>query len=335
MNGTRRVRLLPLLLCLSALACMSEVDDDAEAENDIEEVAEVSQSISNGWVSYAPGVLRMDQPANNNKGWRMRCSAFFIAPNMIATAGHCVHTLPSAGASGTRDGMMWREVRLRFVYKPSSSEVMCINEPCRNSDNSPRFTTVRAWWVNGYGGNSGGHDFAVITRVQGYDFPTRPAAWGGTAPRALSDGDDDFYRLLDGRTSGNTPLGIRGYGAYGDSNGTDLKPRYGWLYLDWWGPIHVVSDAGRESRICAGDSGGPLYYAPNVWSRGYVIGVASGGDSYDGYCFESGDKMRWARVESKRWMMNSIMGWANRPGRTSCVRTPANLPGDGGFYRCW
>ncbi|MCA9619982.1 MAG: trypsin-like serine protease [Myxococcales bacterium] len=308
--------------------------EDVDEPDDGEDVGEAAQPIAEGWVSYAPGLLRMDVPKDSG-GYEKECSAFFIAPNMIATAAHCVYDQPANGASGVRDGMMWREIRARLVYKPSSSEVMCINEPCRGPQGETRFTTVRAWWINGYSIPSGAaYDVAVLTRVQGLDFPTRPADWGGAAPRSLSDGEDDFFRLLDGRTSGSTPLGVRGYGRFSDT-GSDNEPRYGWLYLDWWGPSHVVSDAGRESRICKGDSGGPLFYQENVWSRGYVIGITSGMSGNEGPCPEAGDKMRWARAESKRWMYEAIMDWANRPGRTHCTRYPADLPGDGGYYRCW
>lgn len=316
------------------LACGGPVSEFDDLETS--EFATATSSISNGFVSYSPGLVRIDRDKNRNGVVDSRCSGFFIAPNMIATSAHCVDDITLPGIGGTRDGMRWGHVRVRIVYKPASNESMCINEPCRNANGTQRFTTVRAWWDAGYSGDGDtASDMAVLTRVQGLDFPTRPSDMGGAAPRALSDARRDFYRILDGRTSLGTVLNVYGYGRYTDTQ-VDMLPRWGQLYADWWGGYHVVSDAGRDARGCAGDSGGPLSYRHGVFDPPYAIGAFSNTDSRNGACPERGDKMRWTRLDPKRWMFNAIMDWADISGRPFCRRySKSNFVGDGGYYRCW
>ena len=316
-------------IALLSTGCAMEMGETEE------EVSSTVAAINNGAVHYSRALLRIDRPSSNPAGFQQQCSAFLIAPNMIATAAHCVDGLTSAGASGNRDGMRWRHVQVRLVYKPTSTEVMCINESCRNADNSPRFTTVRAWWDSSYSGTGTGSDFAIITRIQGLDFPTRSADWGGATPSALSSSQGDFLRILDGRAPGSTELNIHGYGAFNDTQG-DSSPRIGWLTLDWWGSKHVFSTAGRDSRVCSGDSGGPLTYRDGVFGSTYAIGSFSNTDSRVGDCPESGDRMRWTRLDPKRSKIHVVMDWANRPGSPFCRRwARSSLPGDGGYYRCW
>jgi hypothetical protein len=318
------------VLCLSSFLALGGCAYQTESEPDsIEEVGSTSSEIYNAigdTAMYSRGLLRLDLTPSGG------CSAFLIGPNVIATAAHCVDDRVAPSPRGTWNGWNWGYVTLRMVYKPTQGELMCLNETCRDANGNRKNTTVLAWWHAGYSGEGDtGDDIAILTRVQGHDFPTRAADVDDPAPRALDGGD--FLRLLASAVSTSEDGTIWGYGALSDSEGSDSNPRVGWVETNYWGPNHVRADADRESRICAGDSGGPLVYRPGVFANNFAAGIASNTDARNGDCPESGDAMRWTRVSSKIGMIDDILGWS---GRDACqYATGSGVPGSSGYYRCW
>ncbi len=291
------------------------------------EVAGQRAAITGGWVSHTRGLVRLDFAAGGG------CSGFFAGPNMIATAAHCVDDKTISGAhDGVWNGMKWGEIRLRAVYKPSSGEVMCINERCRNANNSRRYTTVLAFWPNAYNTLDTEQDVAIITRLAGGNFTTRAPDPGEPAPRSLQT--QDFLRILGVGVS--EWARARGYGAYSDGL-SDTSPREGSVNANLWGANHIRSVvAYGHAAVCAGDSGGPLVFdrdAYNGYNYDYAGGVASKTSPRTSSCPETGDSMYWARLSSKIWMFDRILDWAGDP---DCRRFSDNdLPGNGRYYRCW
>ncbi len=317
----REMKRAMLLALVAMMGCAYDTDGPGE------EIGASRQAISNpiGGATFRPGLVRLDRPDGR------RCSGFFIGPNMIVTAAHCVVPNVSASPSGTWDGMNWGYVRLRIVYKPSSSEVMCINETCRNADSTTRRTTVRAWWdVNYPGGGLSQTDLAVVTRVNGGNFLTRAADVDDPAPRSLNG--NDYLRILAGTLSPSHDLDIWGYGAFTDTQ-LDANARVGWVESPGWFSHHIRANADNESRICRGDSGGPLVFRYGALSRNFVAGVASNTGISNGWCPEYGQAMRWTRTGPRVWMFNRILSWA---GQISCqYATGSDIPGNGAYYRCW
>lgn len=291
-------------------------------------VGSASAAISGGWVAHRRGVVRIDYPgAALSRG----CSGFFIGPNIIATAAHCVN---SQGSQGVWNGMRWGEINIRVVYKPSSSEVMCISEPCRSSDGSRRYTTALAFWDASYPTGSSASDIGFITRLTGGDFGTEPSDWNGPSPRALNTGD--FMRIVDANM-GSGYARIRGYGAHTDTD-WDANPREGTI------PVEHYADEirARVSHIfatsCEADSGGPLLYNNDLGllsglNYEYAAGVTSRSVDYTPACPEHGDPVYYGRLASRRGMIDHILGWA---GRGPCnAFTDSDLPGNHRYYRCW
>ncbi|MEL7371228.1 MAG: trypsin-like serine protease [Myxococcota bacterium] len=316
-------------------------DNDAfDAPDDIE-TQEQAVTGTYSSTSFQKGLVRLDFQRGG------RCSGFFVGPNMIATAAHCVDDKTITGShEGVWNGMKWAELRVRIVYKPSASEVICINETCRNDNGTVRYTTILAWWDNSYsGGGDHQSDVAVLTRLGGGNFIPRQPDPEDPAPRALNS--NDYLRILSvampvpsGRRGGTDewPGQAIGYGASADGVSV-LDPRWGYILTDHWG-THEIRARYRSSlsiyssAICAGDSGGPLVFqGAGIGSRRYAGGIASKTSSRVSSCPEDGDNMWWARLNSKMWMMNTILDWS---GRSDCnTYYSDSLPGNGRYYRCW
>jgi Trypsin len=317
------MRQLAIIAVLVGLAgCAADV---VGSESD-EDLGTSREEITGGEVAYTPGLLRIDYPGGG------RCSGFLVGPNMIATAAHCVNDRTISGThDGVWNGMKWAEIKLRFVYKPSHSEVMCINETCRNADGSTRYTTVLAFWDDGYSYDvETTADVAIITRLAGGDFLTRQADPGDPAARALHWGD--FHRIL----AVSMPDGyayMRGYGAYVDSD-SDEYPREGIIPIDAWGTNDIRGEVSFFlAAACAGDSGGPLLYSDPSYSYDYVAGIASRTSARTGDCPEVDDNIWWARLSAKKWMLDRVLEWS---GRNPCTEyADGDLPGNGHYYRCW
>ncbi len=339
-----------LLLLASCMADPSEIDpnvgpyDDEESVEDVgaADVGAAQAALTNADDTRSPmGLVRLDFV----NGW---CSGFFIAPNMIAASSHCVANRRDPG--GTWHGMDWGHLQVRIVYKPSSDEVMCINEPCRNSNGSRRFTTVLAWSDADYDGGTD-DSLAILTRVQGLDFPTRPADWNGPTPRALSDTQRDFIRILDVHSStGHPRVNAYGYGFFGDDDDeVSLAPRRGHEMTITPITGETGRNEGSSTWMCDGDEGGPavLEIGPHNSSLGIERRMAWGVFSTNaglgaglGHCGSQGTHTHWARLDAKEWMIEEIMGWAGRPGSTSCRHFSqaydlVGLDQVANYLRCW
>ncbi len=282
------------------------------------------------FVSYSKALVRLDFKGGG------RCSAVLVGPNLLATAAHCVSDKTIDGVK-TWNNMKYGKIQVRMVYKPSSSEVMCLNEPCR-SGGVTQYSTIYAFWDSSYSGTGDwSSDMAVLTRISQNDFITEPADEGDPAPRSL--GSSDFLRIMRVAlpTSGSGwEMRIAGYGAAADGVSTAL-PRAGFMQINDWN-THTMESTYQSgsfwSSFCKGDSGGPVTYTAGIGGRTYVGGVIVGfNDSISGSCPEPGDDVEFNRMNSKVWMLNHVRQWVE--GKSCTLFSTDSLPGSGEYYKCW
>jgi hypothetical protein len=304
------------------------------AENeDSEQVGTVQDEVTGpaSYQSYKRALVRLDfEPSGG-------CSAVLVGPNLLATAAHCVANQTIDGVSHW-NGMNYGKVRVRMVYKPSSTEVMCLNETCRNADGTTRYSTVYAFWDDAYAGEGDwASDMAVLTRMTKADFLTKAADVGDPAPRAFDQ--YDFLRVMGFTlpTSGNGwEMFVSGYGAASDTASTAI-PRTGPMQVIDWNTYTMEAqyqsgDGG--AAFCKGDSGGPLTYTHGVGGLTYVGGVVAGfNDSISPPCPEVGDDLEFNRMAPKVWMLDRVRQWIE--GKSCSQFSNPSLPGNGEYYRCW
>lgn len=334
------LRSLAVTLSLSALslaACErasptpsgASVTPDAGTEADVEAR---SEAITGGWTDYSRGLVRIDLTGSR------RCSGFLAAPNMIVTAAHCIQGRTISGThDGVWNGMKWAEIRLRIVYKPSQSEVMCINETCRDGDGDLQRTTVLVFWDNAYSYDvDTSSDVAIITRLAGGPFLTRAPDPGDPAPRSLDTGD--YMRILSGSMVEGGYARMRGYGSHTD-DARDVTPREGSIRIDDFSTYQIRGGVSHYfAAACEGDSGGPLVYDNSIYphqalDHQYAAGVASRTSERTGDCPEHGDSIWWARLGPKRWMFDRIRVWS---GNSACISaTDTDAVGTHPYFRCW
>lgn len=338
-----------LLVVCGCVGDPSEVDlnsgpydeDEVLGEGDLieEGVGAVEFKLENPESLYPKALVRLDFSDG-------RCSGFLIAPNMIAASSRCLVPRREPGVGGSRGGLDWGYIELRIVYKPSDDESMCLNEPCRNANGTRRNTTVAVWSDQDYDGDAD-DGLAILTRIQGFDFPTRPASWNGATPRGLSDTNGDFLRVLKIDASSNPLMNQYGYGFYGDGAGDlDYTPRRGRNFRAEWIWSEYGRSEGTSSPICAADEGGPsvLEVGPQNSSLGISRNIGVGSYSHrtgvgsGGRC--GGTRNYWTRLDAKEWMMEEIMDWADRPGTTNCRHFSLEYDVSGlsrvaRYFRCW
>jgi hypothetical protein len=319
-----------LLLC--AGCAMGAVEGAAGGADD-EAVGTTEDAITGGasaQYGYTRGLVRLDFVAGGG------CSAVLLGPNLLATSAHCLDDKTIDGVSNW-NGMKYGQVQVRMVYKPSSTETMCLNETCRNSNGTVRSSTVYAFWDAGFAGSlDPADDIAVLTRITQNDFLTKAEDPGDPAPRALDS--NDYLRVLGVSlpTGSSAPaMSIAGYGDYADDLESTTPRRGAVEVYDWNTETMLASyDGAYWAAPCAGDSGGPISYTPGIGTHTYAAGLISGSaDPVTGSCPELGDDAVFTRLSSKIWLLNRVRDWVE--GQECHYSNSGDLPGNGLYYWCW
>jgi hypothetical protein len=308
-------------------------DESAPSDETSEETGETSDPITgpSAQTYFTRGLVRLDFEQGGG------CSGFLIGPNMVMTSAHCVYQNTDSGSyDGTSNGVRWGYLGARIVFKPNTDETMCFLQTCRDADGDVQYASLVAWWHPGFTGSGAGDDIAIITRGTGGAFSTRAGDPGDPAPRALAT--SDYMRIFAADDTSDDSMFMAGYGAYSDAtSGSD--PRMGTVLTESWSSTTIRAEYRNTSHwgnaICAGDSGGPIYYPrPLDGDRDYVAGIASRTSARDGACPEPGDKLYWTRIAPKVGsVVNVVQAWAGNPACSSYVSTTLN--GDGRYFRCW
>lgn len=312
-------------------SCAVDAPTDDPEPPAIEPVAPSREEITgpSAQTYYTRGLVRLDFEQGGG------CSGFLIGPNMIMTSAHCVYENTDSGSyDGTFNGVRWGTLGVRVVFKPSASETICLHQTCRDGNGSVSYAPLLAWWHAGFTGSGASNDIAIITRGTGAGFVTRAGDPGDPAPRALNT--NDYMRIFAANDTSDDSLFMAGYGAHSDTT-SGSAPRMGMLLADSWSSTVIQADFENTAywgdAVCAGDSGGPLYYPRPLVDRDFVAGIASRTGPRVGDCPEPGDDLYWTRIAPKISMVNIIQQWA---GNDDCGSYVSNtLNGDGRFYRCW
>ncbi len=187
--------------------------------------------------------------------------------------------------------------------------------------------------------NFGGGQFTGTVRINIH--PNYTGTYGG----GLDDGDDialvkltegsfgfpsgDRHRLYTGYLSTMGTMKAFGRGVVNNNGGSGTL-RFMWYDESWSGPYHFLMDADDASRICKGDSGGPIR---DVSPSGFAV-VAGLNTSFEiddpgDDCAEAGGKMRAVRVQHKVRWIDDMIGGDDDDDCTAYVD-------DGWSYeRCW
>ena len=322
-----------LLLVALALGLGSGCAMDIEDPEDFERLGTTEDEVTGpgSYQSYKRALIRLDLQG------AAPCSAVLVGPNLLVTAAHCVANQTIDGVTQW-NGMKYGKIRVRMVYKPSSTETMCLNEVCWNADDTRRYSTIYAFWDSSYAGaGDWSSDMAVLTRITQADFLTKAANVGDPAPRALEAADFLRIQAFTLPTSGaGWHMIVSGYGAAADGTSTVI-PRSGPMQVIDWN-THTMeatyTSGGFWAAACKGDSGGPLTFTPTVGGTTYVAGVVGGAnDSISGACPEVGDDLEFNRMSSKIWMLDRVRQWIEG---VDCNRySNSSLPGSGEYFRCW
>lgn len=181
---------------------------------------------------------------------------------------------------------------------------------------------ARNFWVDNYSiENFGGGDFVGTVRVN-----VHPNYTGGIYGAGNDDGDDiavvkrvgasfgfpgsHRHRLYTGYLSNMGWMKAFGRGATSNNGGWGTL-RYMWFKPDWSGSYHFLMDADDPSRLCKGDSGGPIRDTTPTHGYGVVAGLVTSADvaHIDDKCAKAGGKQRAVRIQHKvRWIDNMLGG---------------------------
>ena len=177
------------------------------------------------------------------------------------------------------------------------------------------------WKTNFTIKNFGGGSFTGTVRINVHPNYTGESYGGG-----LDDGDDiavikltsgsfgfpnsHRHRLYTGYMSTIGWMKAFGRGASSNNGGWGTL-RYMWYKPNWTGPYHFLMNASDPSRICRGDSGGPIRdFTPGGWAvvAGLNTSIQVNNVNVD-QCARWDGKQRAVRIQHKvRWIDDMLGG---------------------------
>lgn len=202
---------------------------------------------------------------------------------------------------------------------------------------------VKNFWVDNFIiDNFGGGDYVGTVRINIHpDY-----AGNGDVDYVGDDGDDiavikltsgsfgfpaeDRHRLYTGAMSTIGTMRLYGQGVITHDGGGEGTLRRMVYLPNWTGPHHFLMDA-ETSRMCKGDSGGPIMdVLPDGVTR-VVAGLATSMQlgHEDDMCATTGGKQRAVRVQNKVRWIDQMIG-----GNDSDDCTPLVMDG-WSYERCW
>jgi hypothetical protein len=252
---------------------------------------ELRIAAADGTNQTTPGILEISEQDGD-----FECTGVLIHDRALITAAHCVEQFAPSGEKN-----FWKT-----------------NYEIKNFGGGQFTGTVRINIHPDYTGTYGdafddGDDIALVKLTEGsFGFPS-----------------GDRHRLYTGNLSTMGTMKSFGRGVV-DNNGGEDTLRFMYYDEDWAGSEHFFMEADDASRVCKGDSGGPIRdVSPSGHAVVAGLNTSSEVDDLDDKCAKAGGKMRAVRIQNKvDWIDDMIGGDAH----DDCTEFTDN----GWTYeRCW
>jgi hypothetical protein len=251
---------------------------------------ELRIAAADGTNQTTPGILELH---SGDEGW---CTGVLIHERALITAAHCVDQWAPSGEKN-----FWKS---NYTIK---------NFGGGQFDGTVRIN-IHPDYTGTYGGGlDDGDDIALVKLTEGsFGFPS-----------------GDRHRLYTGYLSTMGLMKSFGRGVV-DNNGGSGTLRFMNYDEDWSGSEHFFMEADDASRVCKGDSGGPIRdVSPSGHAVVAGLNTSVEIDDDDDKCAKAGGKMRAVRIQHKvDWIDDMIGGDAH----DDCTEYTDN----GWVYeRCW